>query len=179
MEGQGSRPAVVTALGWLFVAGAGLMMLSAMGGLAASVLMKGMGPEDMPAGAEAPAFVRYFSVLCVLQIAFAAFVAVAAAYFLRLRAWARTALEAATWVGLAWVVGFGVFWVVNWLGRTSQVSAEPGRAAGFSAFGAVVGTIITLVFVAPCVIVIWLLRGRQVREALAAAERRAGMARGA
>jgi len=167
MSGGTRRPGVVTAIGWIFVALAALMILSAAGGFAASSIMdEAVRREARPQSGGAPLLLRSFQLLGALQILFGALLAVSAAQFLRLRAWARSALEAAMWLGLAYVVGFGIYWVLGWV-EMSPGSAADGRAPdAFTLFGGIMGSLITLVFAVPCVILIWLLRGAVVRQAM-------------
>jgi hypothetical protein len=173
MNGATTRPGLVTAIGWIFVALALLMILSAAGGLAVRSMMdEAVRRETLSHPAGVPLLLRYFRLLCALQIVLAALLVVSAVQFLRLRAWARTVLEAAMWLGLTCVIGFGIFWVVNWLSMSGGFAASGEPPDAFTLFGAIMGSVVTLVFAVPCVIFIWLLRGAAVRQAMR--PRRAG-----
>lgn len=92
----GDRPSVVTWIGraWLVVS-----VLCLIGG--ARILLMSIGDADMELGLPAG-----------VMSATAALIAYCSVAFLRLRRWARSALEAASWLALCYVVvcgGFGVY----------------------------------------------------------------------
>jgi len=105
---------------------------------------------------------RYAGIWMSVQMAIAVLALVAGIQFLRLRAWARTALEVVAWVGLAQVglVGLGWLWMV-----TSFASK-----AGAGGPGLLFGVVLSVMFVlsaAPFVVILAFLRGRTIREAVA------------
>ena len=87
---------------------------------------------------------------------------------LRLKAWARSAIEALCWVGVLWTIGFGIYWVYMWISMTGQMprGAMPDSGDTFQMMGAVMGVIGTLVFAIPLGIMIRYLRGGEVRSAI-------------
>jgi hypothetical protein len=94
---------------------------------------------------------------------------VASIQFLREQAWARTALEVFTWLGLAWAVGFGIFWITSWVqvaGLFPGSHGAPMSSGAFTAFGVVGGVFVTFLDAGISVAVLWFLRGRPVREAM-------------
>ncbi len=93
---MGDRPSAVTWIGraWLVVS-----VLCLIGG--ASILLMSIGDADMELGLPAG-----------VMSATAALIAYCSVAFLRLRRWARSVLEAASWLALFYVVtcgGFGVY----------------------------------------------------------------------
>ena len=127
-------------------------------------------PEDIPGQLRIMKFVfQHFERIAMLQCAIAILVIIASIQFLRLRRWARTALEVIAWLGLVYVVGFGIFWVVSWIGITSNIPSTdgaPGPSPLFGIFGAVMVSVVTLFWAAPLVVIIIFLRGKTIREAL-------------
>jgi hypothetical protein len=170
------RPTSVTVIAWIFIAGAILMILSGGMGFAAFTFMKqtagGLPPlsEDIPGQLGIMKFVfQYFELIAIVQVAFAIFVMIASIQFLRLRRWARTALEVIAWLGLVYIVGFGIFWVTSWISITSGIpvtEGAPGPPPLFGLFGAVMGSMVALVWAVPLVVIIAFLRGKMIREAV-------------
>jgi hypothetical protein len=170
------RPTSVTVIAWIFIAGAILMILSGGMGFAAFTFMKQTAgglppvPEDIPGQLGIMKFIfQYFELIAIVQVAFAIFVMIASIQFLRLRRWARTALEVITWLGLVYAVGFGIFWVVSWIGITSNIPITEGTVGPspkFNMVGAVMGSVITLCWAVPLVVIIIFLRGKTIRRAL-------------
>ncbi len=172
------RPTSVTVIGWLSIGLAAFMMLSAgMGLFSAIMIEQATGGQFPKAVGGAPGMLhvvmgifRYFKLLAAAQLVVAAAVIIAGIRFLALRAWARTALEVFYWVSLLYVVGFGSFWLISWVSAVSQIPATeqpPIEPAVFSLFGIVMGLAVMLMWAVPLGVVIWVLRGRTVREATA------------
>ena len=99
------RPTSITVIGWLSIVIAGLTIISTIIGLAFFILIQQMGagippvPEEIPVPFKLSCIIyRNFIPLVVAQIAFATFVLIAGIQFLKLRAWARTALEVVCWL---------------------------------------------------------------------------------
>jgi hypothetical protein len=98
----------------------------------------------------------------VVQMAAAALGLVAGIQFLRLKAWARLALEALTWFLLIFVFGFMAFWILN------RVSNTSGHAfAGFTLMGAFMGVVIMGIYGVPLGIMLRHLRGESIRKVMA------------
>jgi hypothetical protein len=173
---QQKRPTSVTVIGWIVIAGAILMILSGGMGFAVFSFMKQSAggappvPEDIPGqlGVLKIAF-QHFELIAMVQCALAIFIIIAGIQFLRLRRWARIALEVVAWLGLVYVVAFGIFWVVSWLGITSSIpitEGAPGPTPLFGIFGAVMGSVVALCWAVPFVVIIIFLRGKTIKEAL-------------
>jgi hypothetical protein len=173
---QKKRPTAVTVIGWIFIAGAILMILSGGMGFAAFSFMKQMGVERPPIPEQAPfqfsvmeVIFQHFGLIAMVQVVLAIFIIIASIQFLRLRRWARTALEVIAWLGLVYLVSFGIFWVVSWLEITSNIPVTEGAQGPtpmFNIFGAVMGSVVTLFWAAPLVVIIIFLRGKTIRGAL-------------
>ncbi len=115
------------------------------------------------------AFVRHFGALAVLQGVMAVMVLAAAVHFMRLRAWARTALEVMTWLFLFCLVAGGVVFVNSWIKMAAGMPPEltaPLSPAVFTLAGAALWGAFILVLLALAVFVLKALRGKEVREAV-------------
>jgi hypothetical protein len=173
---QKKRTTSVTVIGWIFIAGAILMILSGGMGFAAFTFMKQTAggvppvPEEILGQLRVMKFVfQYFELIAIVQVAFAIFVMIASIQFLMLRRWARTALEIIAWVGLVYLVGFGIAWVVSWIGITSNIPLTEGVSGPspmFNIVGVVMGSLVTVCWVVPLVVIIIFLRGKTIRTAL-------------
>jgi hypothetical protein len=173
---QKKRPTSITVIGWMFIASAILMILSGGMGFAAFTFMKQAAggapplPEDIPGQLGIIEFAfQYFELIAAVQVAFAIFILIASIQFLWLRRWARAALEVVSWLGLAYMVGFGIVWVASWIGITSSIpltEGTPGPSPMFNILGVVMGSFVTVCLAVPLVVIIVFLRGKTVREAL-------------
>ena len=173
------RPTGLTVTAWLWIVMGGFMAFSAVMGGFAFAMMREMGappalPPDMPAGLEMMnVMFRHFGAFLAVQAIAAVLSVWAGIALLQLKAWARAAIEALSWLALLYSAGFGVFWVYLWLSVTSQApqGSAPVDMAMFQAMGVAIGAIITFAFVVPLWIMIRYLRGNEVRAAIAAAQR--------
>jgi hypothetical protein len=171
-----ARPTAVSVIGWIWVGLAALMAFSGAMAFVAHRFVVGPMRRAMPLaeGTPPPEFnpvfgflFQYFDSLALVQVAFAGVILYSAVMFLRLRPWARVSVEAITWLALVYVVGFGVFWVLTWL-RTVPVETPPSvqvPSGAFQVLGGGMGTVITLVFSVPLVVLLTFLRGTPVRAA--------------
>jgi len=169
-----TRPTGIKITAWLWIVAGAFMIFSAvMGGFAYS-MMRQMDKPGIPGG-EAPAgfglmnlmFQNVGAVLAV-QCVIAVVAIWAGIDLLRLKAWARSAIEALCWLGVLWTVGFGIYWVYMWISMTGQMPSGPAPAGGdtFQVMGVVMGVIGMLMFAIPLGIMIRYLRGREVRGAI-------------
>lgn len=166
-EQRVARPTGITVTAWVWIGGGVLMLLSAaMAGLSYSMSVH-MGPPDAkgfpPEFALMNLLFRNFAVLIVLQCVVALVAIWAGVDLLRLKAWARSAVEVLSWLGLVWTVGFGAYWVYMWLSMTGQA---PAGADMFQMMGAAMGVVVTFAFAVPLVIMIRYLRGHEARQAV-------------
>jgi hypothetical protein len=88
----------------------------------------------------------------------AALVIIAAAGLLKLRTWARTVLEALTWLGLVYIIG-------SWIAFLPMLARLSGWAA-FDWYAALMATAVALIYAVPGVFVLRAIRARRVRDAM-------------
>ena len=173
---QKKRPTAITVIGWIYIAVAVLMIFSGGMGFVAFSFMQDIKGERPPTPEDTPfpfgvmdVVFQHFDLLALAQVALAAFIIIASIQFLRLRRWARTALEVIAWLGLVYIVGFGIFWVTSWISITSGIPATEGASGPpplFNVFGAVMGSMVMLFWAIPLVVIIAFLRGKTIREAV-------------
>jgi hypothetical protein len=155
---QKKRPTGITVIGWIFIASALLVILLGVKGFADFTIKK-QADGGIPPGLIA-------MVLGVLAI----FVIIASIQFLILRRWARTALEVIAWMGLVYVVGFGIFELIMWITTYSFMWVSEGGASGpLSVSGisfAVIISVVTICCAGPLIVIIKFLRKKTIREAV-------------
>ena len=111
----------------------------------------------------------YFDTLAILQILFALFIIIACIQFLELHTWARAALEGICRLGLVFVAGFGIFWIISWMSATSGIAVAESTADPPPIFGLieiVMGVTIVAIWAVPLVVIIKFLRSIRIREAV-------------
>jgi len=155
------RPVIVTLLGGGFLVvvapaflGAVLMLLDsmAMGGLTAHLspgTQKMLIPFPPRLNFSGPSFVWFALAWCAVCL----LVAIAAIQLLRLHAWARTTLEAVTWLSLLAVIAFGLHAIAGFV-RIGVLEMSLGVLALLPGYVGV-----------PALLV-WALRTREVRDAM-------------
>jgi len=170
------RPTSVTVIAWIFIGLAALMILSGAMALAMFTFIKySSGGAFAPPPSDelgpfglAALLMEHFDLLALFQINIAVFIIISSIYFLKLRSWARTALEVVSWLGLTYVVGFSLFWIASWIFMSSSGPRGQGASAEpliFGIFGAIMGIVVMAVYAAPLIAIIWFLRGKTIREA--------------
>jgi hypothetical protein len=173
---QKKRPTAITVIGWIFLVSSILMILSGGLGFIAFSFMNQMAEEMPPIPEELlnqfqilRIIFQNFGIIALLQVALAIFVLMASIHFLKLRKWARNAVEIVAWLGLLYVVGFGIFWVVSWITITSNIpvsEAPSGPPPMFNIIGAIMGCVVTVVWAVPLIIIIIFLRGKTIKDAV-------------
>jgi hypothetical protein len=170
-----TRPMGITITSWLWiVAGAFITFGAVMGGVAYSLMRQ----TDKPGiqGSDAPAgfwlmnlMLQNFGAVLAAQFVIAVVAICAGIDLLRLKSWARSAIEALCWLGVLWTIGFGIYWVYMWISMSSQMpsGAVPAGGNTFQVMGVVMGIVATLMFAIPLGIMIRYLRGHEVRGAIA------------
>ena len=177
MTADVKRPAAVTVLGWIFIAGGAVVILSAvMAHLTRALLGEGSLQEPLlPLAADLDLSPMRFieknmlghsDALHLVEILYAGFVILNGAYFLRLRGWARYFLDAISLQCLVFVLGLRVFWTIMWLGVTGPFPDRGLPTDALRITGVAVSLLLTLIYAAPCVVFIWLLRSPTVRQAM-------------
>ena len=171
------RPAIVTAVGWTFIAGGAIILLSvAMAHLTRALLGEGPLQEPLlPLPADLDLSPMRFmernmpghsNALRLLAIIYGGFIILSGAYFLRLRGWARYLLDAISLQCLVFVVGPRVFWTIMWLAVTGAFPNPGLPTDALRITGVAVSLLLTLIYAAPCVTLTWLLRSPTVRQAM-------------
>jgi hypothetical protein len=176
-EEQGKRPKSVTIIAWVWIITGVLMAMSGVMALLAYSMLKKMGggqplPLEMPTGVESMMFLlKHLGLLVFLQLAVSFITLVAGIAFLRLRAWARTAIEAITWLSLVYVVGFGFYSVYSWtrISGNIHMGAAPVDTGAFTIVGLLIAVLLIAVFAVPLIMMIRSLRGQEIRGAVAQA----------
>ena len=174
---QGKRPTSVSVIAWTWIITGGFMAFSGIMGLlmfaAIPSLPSQLQAPNMPQGfGFMMGMFGYFGWLVAAQLVLAVVAIVAGIQFLKLRPWARAALEILSWISLIYVVGFGVFWVSTWslmTGQFPQQQDAPFDMETFRIIGLAMGAFITLTFAVPLAIMIKYLRGKVIREAMVGA----------
>jgi hypothetical protein len=158
---QEKRPTCVTVIGWAWIILGGLMFLSSIIGLFASISINQSLQADPEATKEIPAMFKYFSFIAVGQMGMALLGFIAGINFLKLKMWARNVLEVLTWLLLLFILGFMVYWEFNWIAMTSEHAPH-----GFDIMGAAMGIVITGIYGIPLGIMVKYLRGNKVNNAI-------------
>lgn len=177
MTAQAERPAAVTALGCIFIAGGAVIILSAvMAHLTRTLLGQGPLQEPLfPLAADLDLSPMQFieknmlghsDALRLVTILYGGFVILNAAYFLRLRGWARYFLDGISLQCLVFVLGLRVFWTIMWLGVTGPFPDRGLPTDALRITGVAVSLLLTLIYAAPCVVLLRLLRSPTVRQAM-------------
>jgi hypothetical protein len=158
---QEKRPTCVTVIGWTWIILGGLMCFSSIMGLFSFVMIDKMSQGHAAVHPDTPALLKIFPLLAVVQILLGALGVYAGISFLKLKRWSRKTLEILSWVMLAFVVGFMVFWVFNWL----SMAAVHGHQ-GFQFGGAIMGVVVTGIYAVPLGTMVKFLRGEKVKNAM-------------
>ena len=187
------RPTAVVVLGWGWGIVGGLMCVSGCLAVAVTSVMNSMAPGGFPpkGGTFPPQFApmmvifEYFQILLVLQLLLGGAIVWTAVHFMKLREWARRGLLVFSALGLLYIVSFSIYWMSMWQTLTSgaltQLSdthaAHPPHPLPpqvvppewFSSLGIVMGVFNMITFSLPLILSIRALRGKTVRDAIAAA----------
>ena len=167
-QGPPGRPAPVGVTGWLCAILGGVMILSAavlaLGAFARRTLEEqGLDPFAPVEEALDPLsrmVLRNLEALSAIQFLLGIVTLVVGIGFLRLRSWARPALEILAWVTLAASLASGAWGILAWLG--------PGSSAPVPSLGGVAapvaGMVLTLAQCVVCALVIRYLRTEEIRR---------------
>lgn len=166
------RPTSVTVIGWLSI---GLGIITAFSGLFALIVFSTMPPQTpqgpLPSNFPPPFALMfklfdYFPFFAGGQLAVAAAMIIGGAAFLKCKAWARTLLEVLAWLGLAYLVAFGAFWLYGVASMGPSGPQDPGAPPLFFPMLFAMGLLVILSFLVPTIVVIKVLRGATVRRAM-------------
>ena len=173
--GEPSRPRIVTVIGRIWL-GIGIFALSI--AVVDLIFWVSLGPA-MPtvlgyAESKEPAlrfmrpYFEHYAAIKSIEAIFAAFVTFSAWKFLKLRAWARPALETASWIYLLYFLAFlCVSYTFRLHGPIRRAAASDPMAMGRIVGGFGLG----LLLIGAVIWMIVLLRGKKVRAAFATRSR--------
>jgi len=175
-EQEAERPKSVTVIGRIWLVLAVLFLLRSLVNLAFWKLLEMGAPGLLRATAEQSPYAwflhplfQHVTALISAQAIGSAAVAFSAYELLRLRPWARVAVQVVCWFALAWVVSFMGFWAWLWpRAAAAKAAADPSFSAHSSGnIGLIVGVVVCLAFEAGLAVMIALLRSSKVRAAFA------------
>jgi hypothetical protein len=170
-----ARPRIVTAIGRIWLVGGIFCLAIAVVDVIVWVALRpamptilGYAEQKAPGIRVLGPYFEHYAAIKSIEAMLAATVIVFAYQFLKMRAWARAALEAASWFYLVYVLSLlGVSYSLQLLGTIQGVSESGPRAVG-----RLVGSLGVGVLIAGALIwMIVALRGRKVRAAFAVAPR--------
>lgn len=160
----------VKVIGWIFIVIGGLMIFSGVMALIVHSSIRQMGGSFPPMSSDAPGSFHIMATLfehivplVTIQITFGVFMSYAGSQFLKLRPWARAALEIISWLGLAYVICFGIFFINSWVNISTP--AHDTMPPMFNTMGLITAIVIVIVQAAPIVVIIKFLRGPAIRDA--------------
>jgi hypothetical protein len=146
--GTAPRNNAITLIGWVYIA---FGILAAFGGVIA-LLVSLLRP--MP---------YFFPLIAAVQLAVGSAMIAGGKSFLRMRAWARTVLEILAWLGLLYNVAFAVLWIWFVMPMFRATSREAWMLPVMTA----IGLSTNIAFCAALVYIISVLRGSNIRSAIA------------
>ena len=154
---QETRPTCISVIGWAWIIIGGLMTISALFALIGFMMM----PEEAMEDPNVPMIFNFIPVIIIFQIAFSLIGIYSGINFLKLRQWARSVLEIQTWILLVFTSIFMIYWIYSWVGLSSEI-----EDMGFSILGAVMGLVMSAVYIVPLIIMLRYLRGDKVKKAI-------------
>ncbi|MDQ2980604.1 MAG: hypothetical protein M3R62_15455 [Acidobacteriota bacterium] len=173
-ERDSERPRAVMIIGWIWFALAAILAAKSLLDLVvwrvlrpAVPLLVQLGGQAAPSRIFNPLLAHLTEIKLAQALAWAS-VAVAAFHFLRLRRWARAAIQAISWIGLAYVCCVGVVWAAAYSRiRAAGVVAPSSAPPAHRTLLLLGGLLVCVVLVAGFIATIVLLRSADVRRAFA------------
>lgn len=162
-------------IAWAWILSGLLNGFGALAGVFSAGLLHGLATTGVPQAAQslggALGTSRYAVASALFQLALSVVAVLAGIDFLRLKAWARTALEWLSWLSLAYLAVAMIYWWRFWNAFTASgsfagvsVDLAPYRTPGL-----ILGALLIAALAVPLGLMIRALRGPAVRRALAAA----------
>lgn len=161
------RPASIPAIGCLYIGCGSFLILGVLFLLLAGATMRlpNAGPDQYGAASN---FVNNFALSACLPLCPAILLIFAGSAFLRLRPWSRALMETIAWLAIVVVIGYGISSVMS---MYSLATIDPDGFSGPLSGYYTATTILTfgaeIALVIPIIIIIFILRSRGVREAIA------------
>ncbi len=166
-EVKTTRPTSVTVISWFWIIVGIIMVFSALMGALAFMWTRQIPDHQLttsPSNYQFEYFsflLRHFLKLAILQIIIASVSITAGINFLRLRSWARTALELLSWLCLILVLSFAFFWILEW---SMKMLGTPSQK--FSILSLFMNVFFIVFYSIPLIVIIRFLRSKPVRTAV-------------
>lgn len=164
-EQEVERPRAVTVIGWIWIVFSAFVFLRSLVNILIWKLLQPAVPGllgMMEAQSSETRLLRpllaHFTARMTVSAILSLAVGVTAWRLLRLRPWARVAIQAVCWFVLAYATAFACFWIVVW-------TRERGDWGTPHAVGLAVGVVLTLALAAGQIAMISMLRSQKVRKA--------------
>jgi hypothetical protein len=173
IETEKKKPASIAVIAWSYIVLALFVLLvsgvSIFGSQYVNQQMETMPNEILESFPGMGFVIQHSGLLLILQTIVAIFMLIAGIEFLRLRAWARTAVEILTWLCVVFAVTIVLFFIMTWINMVSQMMAfedNGGTLSMLTVVGIGVGLVLMVLFVIPLLMMIRALRGKAVRDAV-------------
>ena len=172
-EGELERPRAVTVISWVWLIAGILFLLRSLLDLVIWRMLQPAAPslfaaveQQSPQMSFLRPLFKHLATVKIIEAVASAGVICIASQFLRLRAWARVAVQAVCWLTLCYIVSFAILWVGIWTHMTAEPAGGPMSSSySHRMIGLVGGLAVCLLFAAGLVTMIALLRGSRVRAA--------------
>jgi hypothetical protein len=168
------RPKAVTVIGRIWIVVAVVLTMKALVNLLTWSVLRSASPGLLRAAEQASSsawlvgpILRYAVVLFALQAAIWGTVGFCAFSLLRMRPWARVAVQAVCWLNLAYVAGFLVFWVGIWTNAARLAAEDPSLTASKRTLVLAAGVGIGVLLGTALAVMLGYLRSSRVRAAFA------------
>ena len=130
--GEPERPRAVTVIGRIWLVVAVLLTMKALVNLITWSVLDSTSPALLRAAEQASPrdwffgpLLRHAAILFVVQALAWSTVGLCAVFLLRMRGWARVAIQAVCWFNLAYLAGFLAFWVTLWTNAGHLAALDP------------------------------------------------------
>jgi hypothetical protein len=167
------KPKFIQVIGWTYLALSLITFISSVFGFTSYSIIKSGVEGELPMPEDIPeqfkifwSLLPYYDIITLEQTILSAFVLVASIQFLRLRKWARTAIEIVSWLVVIFHMGFCIIWIYLWMGLSINISGDMGSGMvpilgiGVTVFGVLVILVLTI----PFFVVIRYLRREKTRK---------------
>lgn len=166
------RPIEVTVIGWIFIGVAIFTCLSSMIALIYFSFFYQMIVRNLlQFPGQLKSFLvlfKYGELMMLPTMVVAIFVIIAGIYFLKLRTWARNALEVVSWVAIGYRVGHSIFFMIFWKNIVSHLPIPQGGPTiqlMIGPYGVFLTIFSIMMHIVPLAVIIYFLRGKTVRQA--------------
>jgi hypothetical protein len=158
------RPKAVTVIGWIWLVLAALSLFKTIANFIFFVVLKpaipslvALAPREDPWTRYLNPILEHYTYILGFQALLAAAVGISAYFLLRLRPWARVAIETTCWLGLVYIACFAAFWLFV---MSRAAAARPSGRVPTSA-----GVVVFVALAAGLAVMIGMLRSRRTRAA--------------